>query len=136
MAASVLADSGFLIAFLNRRDGLHAWAAAESERFPPLWKTCSAALSEAFHLLGPRVGEPLREMLRRKALVRSIDLAADLEPVLKLLRRYATLPTGLADACLVRMTEKLAEAMLLTTDTYFRIFRRNGRQAVTCVFPR
>ena len=54
MAASVLVDAGFLVALLSRRDANHAWAVAQAQRFPPPWRTCDAALSEAFHLLWPR----------------------------------------------------------------------------------
>ena len=53
MAANVLVDAGFLVALLSRRDAHQAWAVVQPQRFLPPWKTCEAALSEAFHLLGP-----------------------------------------------------------------------------------
>jgi uncharacterized protein len=97
--------------------------------------TCEAVLSEAFHLLGP-AGEPrLAELLRRGAVVPAFDLGAELEPVLKLLHKYAKLAMSLADACLVRMTETLADAVVLTTDDDFRVYRRHSRQVVPCVMP-
>lgn len=135
MASSVLADAGFIVAFLNRRDACHDWAVAAAGRFPPPWKSCDAALSEAFHLLGARGAFPLCELLRRRALVAAFDLSGELGPVLNLVERYADMPMGLADACLVRMTEKLADAHLLTTDSDFRIYRRHGRKSIPCVLP-
>jgi hypothetical protein len=54
------------------------------------------------------------------------DLSDELEPVLKLMHKYADAPMSLADACLVRMTEALADPVLLTTDTDFRIYRRHA----------
>jgi uncharacterized protein len=33
------------------------------------------------------------------------------------------------------MTEALADPVLLTTDTDFRIYRRHNRQTVACVMP-
>jgi hypothetical protein len=42
---------------------------------------------------------------------------------------------SLADACLVRMTEILAEPVVVTTDTEFRIYRCHGRQVVPCLMP-
>jgi len=42
---------------------------------------------------------------------------------------------SLADACLVRMTEILADPFLLTTDTDFRIYRRHSRRTISCVLP-
>lgn len=43
-------------------------------------------------------------------------------------RLYANVPMGLADVCLVRMTETLAEPVILTTDQDFRVYRRRSRQ--------
>ena len=51
------------------------------------------------------------------------------------MEKYADVPMSLADACLVRMTETLADPNLLTTDTDFRIYRRHSRLAVPCVMP-
>ena len=67
MAASVLVDAGFLVALLSRRDANHSWAVALAQRFPPPWKTCEGALSEAFHLLGPRGIPALTMLLQRRA---------------------------------------------------------------------
>jgi len=57
------------------------------------------------------------------------------EPVLKLMDKYADVPMSLADACLVRASESLADPLLLTTDADFRIYRRHGRRTVPCVIP-
>ncbi len=136
MAASVLADAGFLVALLSRRDVHHRWAAAQAARFPPPWMTCEAALSEAFHLLGPSGISGLASLLRRAALVSSYRFVDDMGSVLKLLEKYADVPMSFADACLVRMTEILNDPMVLTTDADFRIYRRHGRQVILCVLPR
>lgn len=135
MATSVLVDAGFLIALLSRRDSYHRWAAAQSPRFSPPWRTCEAVLSEAFHLLGTRGGPGLAALLERRAVVTAFDLDAELAPVLKLFDKYSDVPMSLAGACLVRMTETLAEPVILTTDTDFRIYRRHSRQVVPCVTP-
>lgn len=120
MARTALVDAGFLVALLGRRDRHHRWAASQAPRVPPPWVTCEAALSEAFHLLSS-AGEPkLGELLRRGAVLPKFDLGTELEPVLKLLHKYANLPISLADASLVRMTETLADPVLLTTDGDFR----------------
>jgi len=135
MAANVLVDAGFVIALLSRRDVHHRWAARQAEREPPPWKTCESALSEAFHLLGTRGGQPLRALLRRHALTVAFDLDANLDSVLALLQKYADVPASLADASLVRMTETLPDPLILTTDTDFRVYRRHGRQIVPCAMP-
>lgn len=134
MAASVLVDAGFLVALLSRRDTHHRWAVGQAQRLPPPWRTCEAVLSETFHLLAGHE-RPLIELLRRKAVTVGFDLGDDLESVLKLVEKYSDVPAGLADATLVRMTETLADPLLLTTDVDFRIYRRHGRQVVPCVLP-
>jgi predicted nucleic acid-binding protein len=135
MARNVLADAGFLVALLARRDVHHAWAVAQARRHAPPWQSCEAAISEAFHLLGGKGLAALVELLRRQALRIAFGLDEHLEPVLTLMGKYANVPISLADACLVRMTETHADSVLLTTDTDFRIYRRHGRQVVPCVLP-
>jgi len=135
MVASVLVDTGFLVALLRRDDAHRRWAAAEVQRLPPPWSTCEAVLAETFHLLGLRGAPALEALLRRRAVVLAFRLADDLESVLRLMRKYAQVPMSLADACLVRMTETVGDVALLTTDSDFRIYRRHGRQAIPCVLP-
>ena len=130
MAASVLVDAGFVIALLSRRDRHHRWAVAQSPGLPPPWKTCDAVLSEAFHLLGSRGRPALSALLRRGAVVLAFELADELDRVLNLMQKYADVPMSLADACLVRMSETMADPVIFTTDTDFRIYRRHGRQVI------
>jgi hypothetical protein len=68
-------------------------------------------------------------------MVIALDLAAEREPILNLLHKYANVPMSLADACLVRMTEMLADPVLLTTDDDFLVYRRHSRQIVPNVMP-
>ncbi len=136
MAANVIVDAGFVIALLNRRDAHHAWAAIQAAEHDPPWRTCEAALSEAFHLLGGGGLESLAALLERQMLLPAFDLAGNAAPVLRLLRKYRRVPMSLADACLVRMTEVLANPFVLTTDSDFRIYRRHSWQAIPCVLPR
>jgi len=134
-AASVLADTSFLISLLSRRDVHHQWAALQTAELSPPWLTCEAVLSEAFHLLGARGGPALRAMLLRRSLRAAFNLAEHLPAVLKLMEKYADVPMSLADACLVRMTETHAESLILTTDADFRVYRRHSRQVLPCRMP-
>jgi predicted nucleic acid-binding protein len=108
---------------------------AQTPKLAPPWNSCEAALSEAFHLLGARGAASLRALLRRHALRVAFDLTEHLEPVLRLMQKYADVPMSLADACLVRMTEALSDSVILTTAADFRICRRHGRQVVPCMMP-
>jgi len=42
---------------------------------------------------------------------------------------------SLADACLVKMSELDPKAVILTLDSDFRVYRRNGRQVVPIAMP-
>jgi hypothetical protein len=42
---------------------------------------------------------------------------------------------SLADACLVRMSELLDEAAVVTIDEDFHVYRRHGRQAIALISP-
>jgi predicted nucleic acid-binding protein len=136
MAADVLVDAGFLIGLLNRSDAYHRWAVARASELPPPWLTCEAVLSEAFHLLGRNGTPALASLLRRKALLPAFSIAENIEPVIKLIEKYSDVPMGLADACLVRMTEIRSSPVVLTTDQDFRIYRRHSRQVIPAIIPR
>ena len=135
MARNVLVDAGFVVALLSRRDHHHEWAVTQASEFPPPWSTCEAVLSESFHLLGGRGAANLGALLRRRALLVAFEVTKNLEALVKLIEKYADVPMSLADACLVRMTETLAEPVILTTDEDFRVYRRHSRQMVPCVTP-
>jgi hypothetical protein len=134
-ASTLLADTSFLVPLLDRRDSYHGWATTQAARYGPPWFTCEAVLSETFFTLG-RIGAPLlMALLHRGAVAVSFDLGREQEPVLSMMQKYANVPMSLADACLVRMTEIIADPLLLTADSDFRIYRRHSRQIVPCVMP-
>jgi predicted nucleic acid-binding protein len=135
MARNVLVDAGFVVALLSSRDNHHEWAVTQASEFPPPWSTCEAVLSECFHLLGGRGAPNLGALVRRRALLVTFEFGKNVEPVLRLIEKYSDVPMSLADACLVRMTEALAEPIVLTTDEDFRFYRRHSRQVVPCVMP-
>jgi hypothetical protein len=61
------------------------------------------------------------------AVVSTFDLADQLHRILDLMQKYADVPMSMADACLVRMSETLADPVLLTTDADFPLYRRHSR---------
>src|SRR5436190_998221 len=134
MERIALVDASFLVALVGSNDQHHRWAEAVA---PPLfrpWLTCEAVLSESFYLAhrGRGVGT-LLELLRRGMLCTEFDLSTEISVVLTLMEKYSDVPMSLADACLVRMTELLPGALLFTTDSDFKIYRRHGRKAIPCV---
>jgi len=75
-------------------------------------------------------------MLRRRALTVAFELGRNPDPVIKLMEKYSDAPMSLADACLLRMAETLADPVILTTNADFRVYRRHGRQVVPCAIPK
>jgi predicted nucleic acid-binding protein len=136
MVASVIVDASFLVTLLSRREIDHDWADAQARRYPPPWHTCEAVISETFHLLGPHGAGVFSALLPRGEIIISFHLDDSLAAVLALIRKYADVPMSFADACLVRMTETLADPLVLTTDGDFRIYRRHSRRIIPCMMPR
>ncbi len=130
-------DTGPLVAFLDTRDPHHAWAAETFNRHALPLLTCEAVLSEACFVLGQAKGRQnaVMGLVSRGVLAIGFRLAPEFEAVRKLMAKYASVPMSLADACLVRMTELDGRASVVTFDGDFRVYRRNGRQAVPVLMP-
>ncbi|HKI70375.1 MAG TPA: hypothetical protein VKA67_12340 [Verrucomicrobiae bacterium] len=83
----LIADTGLLVAFLNRRDTHYGWAkslVAEAD-FPIL--TCEPVLTEtAWHL---RDAERLLELVNDDVVRPALDCRDEAEALLRLVRRYA-----------------------------------------------
>ena len=128
-----IADTGFLVAFGNRRDLHHAWALEIARRVAEPLLTCDAVLAEtAFHLgSASLVLDYVHE-----GLVRPIFAVADHLPRLaELATRYADRSPDLADLCLIRMSELYPRHTVITVDQDFRIYRRNKREAIPLLTP-
>jgi predicted nucleic acid-binding protein len=132
---NVIVDAGFLVALWRSEDQHHPWAVATARAHPPVWATCEAVFSEADHLLGPAGRASLRTACRRGALRITPVLAEEANAVLELLDKYDNVPMSVADACVVRITEVLPDALVLTTDADFKIYRRHSRKMVPCLLP-
>lgn len=137
MARTVLIDTGPVVAALRKRDKHHEWARAHFEAAREPFVTCEAVVSESLFLLeGAQEGkEALCGLLERGIIVVSFSLEAEMEETLHLIRRYRDTPMSFADACLVRMAELENRATVLTTDSDFRIYRKNSRQVIPTLMP-
>ncbi len=93
-------------------------------------------LTEACFLLQALRGgsAAVLELLSRGALLISFSLGEEATAVARLLARYSNVPMTLADACLVRMSERLAACVVATLDGD-AIYRRHGRQIVPTIMP-
>jgi predicted nucleic acid-binding protein len=137
MRDQIILDTGPLVAFLNSRDKHHDWAVANFGQIQPPLLTCEAVISEACFLLRswPHGAGSVFELLDRKVLEIAFSLADQLDPVSRLLRKYANVPSSLADACLVRMAELHERSSVFTLDADFRIYRKHQRKAIPLLTP-
>jgi predicted nucleic acid-binding protein len=133
----VLVDTGPLVAFLNRRDRFHDWTAAQWNQIAAPLLTCEAVVSESCFLLsGIKSGsDRVMQLIQREILMISFHLDEHIDPVKKLLMKYQSVPMSLADACLVRMSELHANSCVLTIDSDFSLYRKNGRQVIPSIMP-
>jgi len=138
MARRVLADSGPLVALLDRRDLHHAWARRELANLTDSLVTCEAVLSEVFFLLSRiRNGtSTLISFLRDGFVVAdsNFSYSEQASEILRHLARYSAVPMSFADACLVRMCE-IDDSIIFTTDRDFLIYRRHRRQPIALISP-
>ena len=130
-----IADTGFLVAFANRRDAHHEWSLSIAERITEPLLTCEAVLAEtAFHLGDSRLTLRFIE----DGLVRLAFAAVDHIPRLaELAERYADRAPDLADLCLIRLSELFPKHPVITTDVGdFRVYRRGRRERIPLICPR
>lgn len=129
-----IADTGFLVAFANRRDGYHDWAVDLVEQLTLPLLTCESVLSEAaFHLGDSRIVLGLLD----DQLVKLAFDANDHVPHLgELAERYSDRQPDFADLCLIRMSELNPDYFIITTDREdFRVYRRNKRETIPLICP-
>ena len=129
-----IADTGFLVAFGNRKDHHHQWALGIAERVTEPLLTCEAVLAEtAFHLGSSALVLAMFEAgLVRSAFV----LSEHISRLGELAGRYADRKPDLADLCLIRLSELHPKYPVITTDlSDFRVYRRGRREAIPLVHP-
>jgi predicted nucleic acid-binding protein len=137
LAAAIIADTGPLVAALISTDRHHDWARAELARLRPPLVTCEPVLTEAAHIIAANGGDPAVIVRMPQTGSLKIDFRVDEDPasLATLMHRYRNVPMSLADACLVRLSERFERGFVWTTDSDFRIYRRNGRHVIPVLMP-
>ncbi len=137
MIRNALVDTGPLIALIDQRDRYHAWAKARFGEIVPPLLTCESVLSEACFLARRlRAGVPaILGLFEQGVCALTFALASNFDLVSATIQQYADVPMSLADACLVRMSEIVANCVVLTLDSDFRIYRRHKRQRIPLLMP-
>ena len=110
----------------------------ESYQFARGSENCTeAVLAQATYLTRnlPGARAALMEMLGEDFLNIGMALADHHSAILAMIRRYAEVPMSLADACLVRLAELYPQSLVLTLDSDFLVYRKNGWQAIDVLRP-
>lgn len=128
-----IADTGFLVAFANRRDIHFPWAYALSENISEPLLTCEAVLAEtAYHL---RNSDLVLRFLETGLIRLAFEMEHNRNELSELARRYADRQPDLADLCLIRMSELNPQLPVITVDGDFRVYRRNRREMIPVIMP-
>jgi predicted nucleic acid-binding protein len=131
VVAKGLADTGALLALLDRDDNWHTRCAEAFTELPLPLATSAAVLAELFHLLG----DSPRDRAAGWGLVRSGAITVlpidddDLDELDSLMKKYADRPMDFANATLVRLAERERLSLVFTVDhADFNTYRIDGRR--------
>jgi uncharacterized protein len=129
-----IADTGFLVAFVNRADRYHAWAVDVAQGVTEPLLTCEAVLAEtSFHLGSVSV---TLAMLRTGLIELAFDCNDHLPQLAALAERYKERSPDLADLCLIRLSELNPRHSVVTVDRRdFGVYRRNKRESIPLICP-
>jgi len=129
--ADVLADTGALLAYLDRADRWHQRCReAFAELRLPL-ATSTAVLTELFHLVGDSVREndAAWRFIRSGAITLLSIAEHELAEIETLMRKYRDRPMDFADATLVYLAQRESISTVFTVDTNdFETYRIAGRK--------
>ncbi len=139
MLVRALADTGALLAYLDRADRWHEPCRSAFTAFRLPLVTSTAVLTELFHL----VGDDRHEMQVAWDFVRSGVLTVatvsdrDLPDLETLMRRYHDRPMDFADAALVHLAERESLSTVFTVDhDDFETYRIGARKRFRIEPPR
>jgi len=132
-----IVDTGPLVAFFDRSERHHFWAAERVEELDAPLLVCEPVLTETTYLLArfPKAQDALFGLLQNGALVVAFRLEEHLAALHRLLRKYRDTPMSLADACVVRMAEIHEDHSVLTLDSDFTVYRKHGRVPIALLHP-
>jgi predicted nucleic acid-binding protein len=131
----ILADTGPLVALLDREDADHARCVAAARQLQGVLVTTWAIITEAFYLLSPDAQAQdalLGKIESGDVLIEELG-AADVAGLRSLLRKYRDLPMDLADATLVHLGDRNGLDTVFTLDADFRVYRLSRGRALNVV---
>jgi len=137
VSRAAIADTGPLVAFFDRAERHHAWAAERVRELAAPLLVCEPVLAEAMYLLAglPKAQDALFGLLENGALRVAFHVEEHVPALRALQRKYRDRPMSLADACIVRMAELFERHQVLTLDADFSVYRKHGREPLALLLP-
>lgn len=134
----IIADTGPLIAYLDRSDQDHEWAKDCFMQITQPLLTCEAVIAEALFLLRRGGIDPdgLLNLIRRGLLLPEFRLSEEIAAIQQLMKTYRTIPMSLADACVVRLAEIHDQSNVMTLDSDFVVYRKSSRKVIPLLSPK
>jgi hypothetical protein len=126
-----LADTGALLACLDRTDPWHLRCREAFDQFRLPLTTSGAVLTELFHLLGDNARDvELAWTFIRSGAVTVVPIPdRDLPDIEALMRKYRDRPMDFADATLVHLAQRESLSTIFTIDhDDFETYRVGGRK--------
>jgi predicted nucleic acid-binding protein len=122
---SVLLDTGFIVALLDRSESFHKTCARAVREVQAPLVTCEAVITESCYLLRNSSGasEAVIENIAAGIFQIPFQLSRDIPGVKQVLRKYKDRKIDLADACLIRLADQFGTGDILTLDQDFAIYR-------------
>ena len=139
MPISALADTGALLACLDRSDPWHERCRDAFRHLRLPLSTSTAVLTELFHLLGdnPREVELAWAFIRSGAVTVLSISDRDLPDIEALMSKYHDRPMDFADATLVHLAQRESLSTVFTIDhDDFETYRVGGRKKLRILPPR
>jgi predicted nucleic acid-binding protein len=133
----VLADSGFFVAFYNRRESTHRRCVEAYESLPGPLVSCEACVTEALHILGhaaPAV-ESILASIEQGSLRIPFSLSDHAPQIRELMRKYGDTPADFADACLIHLANQFDTGDILTLDSDFKHYRWRRTRRFRLLIP-
>jgi predicted nucleic acid-binding protein len=136
-AKRVIIDTGPLVAFINKSDTYHDWAVTQFSQLNPPFVTCESVISEVCFLLRhtENGSQNALKLVERELIQIPFKLEAEISTIMTLINKYKNIPMSLADACLVRMSEQIADSTICTLDSDFKIYRKEKRKMIPVIMP-
>ena len=138
MTKPTIADTGIIVAALNKREKYHAWTLEQMRSLTVPMLTCEAVVTEATYLMQgePNGKETVLALIERGIMKIDFSLQNEVTAIKDLMMKYETVPMDFADGCLVRMSEMIKNSVVFTLDSDFWVYRKNGKEQIPLIIPK